>query len=539
MAFAICRIQKMKTWGLLTRSEVHTARVGDTPNANPEIKNLQVIGNCDNFDLGTLVRNKIGSQKIRSNAVLAVEILLSASAEYFRPHAPGLPGLYDKQRLDDFVEVTVDWLHSSWGDRLIRAELHLDEITPHIHAYLVPLDEWGKLNCKALFGTRSKLYELQDSFASAVAHLGISRGIKGSSATYTKIKKYYAAVNQDSQVLDLERCLPQPQAQETSEFYRQRVIDVLNPQLEVINYQLNERSRILQQKAELKQTASRSDQLRQQLERKLLLLQATTSNQQDLPLSLVAYELGLHQHKQDGNVLSLVMQVNKCNFDDAVVWLRDNFGETAMLNVIAHHALTVVQKTPATIFLPPTQSHSHWDEVERYLTQKRLIPQKLVQTLHQRSLVYASVTGNAVFLARNLLNEPTGAYLHTPGAGNTFNLYSSSKRSYAWFHLSMGGNHNALTTKAVLVSSPIEALSLVVLNAPHIQRTLYLVIDSQYSQLPMEFLQNIPNVIAATSKEIATAIQEVLLNATHLEPKTSWNQQLQQRQGDKTHVTLG
>lgn len=135
-------------------------------------------------------------------------------------------------------------------------------MTPHIHAYLVPLDERGKLNCKALFGTRVKMYQLQDSFANAVEHLGIMRGVKGSVASHTKVEKYYTAVNQDSQLLDLERYIPQPQAQERSVAYRQRVIELLNPQLEVINYQLRERGRILQQLTELKQTASVSEKLR-------------------------------------------------------------------------------------------------------------------------------------------------------------------------------------------------------------------------------------------------------------------------------------
>ncbi len=517
MAFAICRIQKIKSWGLLTRSEAHTARVEGTPNANPEIKNLQVVGNSDNFDLGTLVRNKIGSQKIRSNAVLAVEMLLSASAEYFRPNTPYEGGIYDKQRLDNFVEATVRWLDSSWSDRIIRADLHLDEITPHIHAYLVPLDERGKLNCKALFGTRTKMYELQDSFALSVAHLGILRGIKGSAATYTKIKKYYAAVNQDSQVLDLEHCLPQAQSQETSRSYRERIIKVLSPQLEVINYQLNERERIIQQKAELKQTASRSEKLRQQLETELKLLQAKTTNQQDLPLEQVAYELGLNQQKPfNSGALGLVMEVNKCKFDDALVWLRDRFGEKAMFTAVAHHALIIAQQTPPTIFVPPTRSQSHWHEVEHYLTQKRLIPQKLVQTLHQRGLVYADSTGCAVFLARNFSHEVTGAYIHTPGGVNPFNLYPGSRRSSGWFHLSMGGNSDNPVTKAILLSSPIEALSMMVRNAPHQNRTLYLTLDSQQASLPLELLKTVPSIVVAISSR-TISVEKLISHATRLE----------------------
>ena len=197
MSLTVCRIQKIKSWGTLKGNEAHTLRERETANANPEIDNVRIIDDASGLDLVTLVKNKIGPQKIRSNAVLAIEILLSASADYFRPDAPHEAGVYDKQRLDKFVEATVKWLHSSWGERVVRAELHLDEITPHIHAYIVPLDERGKLNCRRLFGGRINLSQLQDSFAEAVAHLGISRGIKGSTAKHTKLKKYYPQIFPD------------------------------------------------------------------------------------------------------------------------------------------------------------------------------------------------------------------------------------------------------------------------------------------------------------------------------------------------------
>jgi hypothetical protein len=535
MTFAICRIQKIKSWGVLARSEVHTSRLIDISNANPEIQNIKVVGNSNNLDLATLVRDKIGFQKIRSDAVLAVEMLLSASAEYFRPHAPHQGGVYEQQRLDDFVNAVLEWLDKSWCDRIVQAELHLDEITPHIHAYLVPLDEYGKLNCKALFGTREKMHQLQDSFAAAVAHLGLMRGIKGSVATHKKIRKYYAAVNQDSRILDLERCLPKPQALETSEIYREKVIEVLSPQLEIINHQLNERSHILQKKAEWKETASRSELLRQQLEKELNLLQANTERQ-NLSLSLVAYELGLNQYKQDDNALSLVMQVNECDFDNAVVWLRDRFGEAAMLKVVHNHAVTIARQISIPIFVPPIPSHKHWQEVEHYLNHKYSIPPKLLQTLHQRGLIYADNSSNAVFMARNLAGETTGAYLYSLShTKNGLSLHPGSRRSSGWFHLSMGGANRETIETAILIDSPIEALCALAKNSPHKHRTLYLTLDSQLAPfienyprgvtkcvvdlapgmfpLPLELLKNIPSIVIAMSDLRTTSLQKLLPHA--------------------------
>ena len=198
MAYGICRIQKLKA-GSVGRSALHTSRKRDTPNADPEKQYIRIIGELDTPTtphLETIVRERIGKQTIRKNAVLAVEFLLTASPEYFRPKNPGRAGYYEQQQLEDFQHTACEWLLNRYGDRIVRAELHLDESTPHIHAYMVPLDEKGKLNCRALLGgSRYRLSELQDDFALAMKPLGLERGIKGSKAKHTEVRKYYAAVN--------------------------------------------------------------------------------------------------------------------------------------------------------------------------------------------------------------------------------------------------------------------------------------------------------------------------------------------------------
>ena len=550
---AVCKIQKIKSWGMLKGNEAHTARERDTPIAKTELTNILIIGDSSFIDLATLVRHAIGPQKIRSNAVLAVEMLLSASASYFRPKAVQEAGTYDKQRLDNFVEATVNWLYSSWEERVVRAELHLDEITPHIHAYIVPLDERGKLNCRALFGGKIKLCELQDSFGRAVEHLGISRGIKGSKATYTTLKKYYAAVNQDSQLINLERFLPKTRISESSEEYRQRIIQILNPEFEIINYQLNQRSRLLKQFNELKRTATQSEKLRQELESELRILK-TTIERQELPLGLVAYELGINLDNQwlsKTNTIDLVMRVNQCKFDDALIWLRDKFGEEQMLaavtNQVASRALSISHQYPTKIFVPPLPDKSLWRKVEKYFQEYYYIPQKLTQTLNQRGLLYADSNNNAVFLARNLSFEITGAYLHSlKTTTNAFSLYPGSKRSGGWFHLSMGRNSDNPITATMLTASPIESLSLAILNAPHTDRTLYLSIDNVHSNslpeqhipIPVQFLKTVPNEAIAIPDKNVGAIQKLLPHSTKLQPRTTWNKELQQRLGVKNYASL-
>ena len=230
MPHAIARIAKLKS-GNVGASEKHTKRERETPNADPEIDNIRFIGQLDTANspsLETIVRERIGNQTIRKNAVLCVEMLLTASPEYFRPQDPGKAGYYEPQKLADFRTAVHGWLDSKYGDRIVRAELHLDEATPHVHAYLVPLDERGKLNCRGLFGGRQKLSQFQDSYAEAMSPLGLERGIKGSRARHTTVKQYYAAVTK-SPDLTLDSA--------------------------TIAHQLADRARAIKEKEEVKRTA--------------------------------------------------------------------------------------------------------------------------------------------------------------------------------------------------------------------------------------------------------------------------------------------
>ena len=55
------------------------------PMPTAEVENIRLIGEGDHQSLSDTVRQRIDEQTIRQNAVLCVEILLTASPEYFRP----------------------------------------------------------------------------------------------------------------------------------------------------------------------------------------------------------------------------------------------------------------------------------------------------------------------------------------------------------------------------------------------------------------------------------------------------------------------
>jgi hypothetical protein len=191
MSKVVFRINKLKSWGEIGAAVDHNLRTRPTPSAGAGgfIEIVRLVGSAPDA-----VREKIGDQTIRKNAVLAVEAILSASPEYFRPDDPARAGYWQEDRLKAWRDAVEPWIKEKFP-HAISVVLHLDESTPHYQIIDVPLDEKGKLNCRAKFGGAEKLAAWQDDAARPVSGLGIERGIAGSEAKHERIQAFYAAVN--------------------------------------------------------------------------------------------------------------------------------------------------------------------------------------------------------------------------------------------------------------------------------------------------------------------------------------------------------
>lgn len=575
VALAILRVEKLKSFGNVGGSEKHTARLQDTPNADTTKKNIRLIGMEDGKTLEDLVKTKIATDtkhKPRKDAVLCSEMFLSASPEYFRPHDPSLAGEWNDERMVLFAKASITWLKTNYGDKCVRAELHLDEATPHIHAYIVPINDKTKLlSHKEMFGGDGrvgsiKLSKLQDSYAQALAPLGIERGVKGSKATHTKVKEYYQAVNSEPLTAVWSNQKLEPQPLESATNYVARIQN--DDQFHAINHQLADRAFMLEKLERAEQRARASEKERQRLEKEVRSLELKTQQLRDLELSDVAWELGLDyererwrghghiinidgskfydfspdQQKGGGGAIDLVMHVNQCNFRQAVVWLHERFGEAGVERAaIAHvknRAADIIQTQARPQFTPPVEDRNNWPAVERYLTQQRGIPSDCLQMLQNLGLLYADDQQNAVFVMRNLDGQRNGAFLRgTRGENNSFKGYSKgTKRSDSWFYFGLGGQATDKVAHVLLCSSPIEAVSRAMLeyfvrgNVPP-ERTLYMAVDN-INSLPVERLQNVPNILVTFGKDQSTnaAAQRVLellpQSQQVLSKAADWNQQL-------------
>ncbi|MEO1669336.1 MAG: DUF3991 and toprim domain-containing protein [Cyanobacteria bacterium J06631_2] len=194
----------------------------------------------------------------------------------------------------------------------------------------------------------------------------------------------------------------------------------------------------------------------------------------------------------------------------------------------------IIRTEPVREFVTPVPDFDKWQAVRKYLTRTRKLPSGLVDQLYEQGLVYADPNQNAVFIRRTLGGEEiTGASLRgTVGEDNKFKgLAKGSKRSQGWFHFDKGEQSGDPVRRVVLVESPIDAMSLSVLERTNSKKTLYLSTDGA-GQMPTEYLQEFKDLVIAydndqAGKGMAERIKAQLPQAVVKLPKANdWNQDL-------------
>ena len=166
--------------------------------------------------------------------MLCLEHLITASPTW---HGWGT------EKETEYFEISKTWLEETYGkENVIATSIHRDETTPHLVAYVVPLDEeTGRLNAKKNGQGSAALSKMQTKFAKRVAHLGLERGIENSKAEHVSIQKYYSNVNEaiKEPKIDLSN-IPKKGLLESNEKYAERLIDAVIPEVKELKIRANE-----------------------------------------------------------------------------------------------------------------------------------------------------------------------------------------------------------------------------------------------------------------------------------------------------------
>lgn len=146
-------------------------------------------------------------RKIGNNQVRAVRILLTGSPE-------DMKRIQTEGRLDEWCNDNLKWLRDTYGkENIVSAVLHMDEMTPHIHATMIPIvtgerrkakteqqdgkrkyrkkDTTANRLCADDVMSRVKLKEYQNTYAESMQTYGLKRGIEGSEAKHITTSQYY------------------------------------------------------------------------------------------------------------------------------------------------------------------------------------------------------------------------------------------------------------------------------------------------------------------------------------------------------------
>ncbi len=440
MAYAILRIKKLKQ-AQLAAAAAHLARSRPTPNADPK-RGIETLTGADpEADVARLL-----PERRRRDATVAVEFMLSASPEYFRPHDIGAAGTWDEKRMRRWSTLAFDWLQRRNGPNLAYASLHLDEATPHVQSLVVPLTAEGRLSARDLFGP-AQLRMLQTDYAAAMKPLGLRRGNYGSKARHEEITKYYARVSRSERAVSV---LPSVQG-EPPPVEQPAMADRVNPRLyaeraarraydagfragaraqaEALRWAIAKasefdavRKRLERREAALEELRLRAETLREIPLRKLLVALGCTPD--DLGTALAwsppAGRITLNrdnlmqwfnhdQGKGGGGAIDLVKHLSGWNFRQTVSWLGARFDrELTISSARAWAAQKIEEIANASIRLGPASEVPRpcpeaEGEIRDYLVRKLCLLEELIERALKEGRIFATRYGrytNAVFTCR-------------------------------------------------------------------------------------------------------------------------------------------
>lgn len=473
--FAILRFEKLNTVGSVVASGAHMMRARPTSNANPAVSNRVLSGTSDPF--GDVNARLADATQRRKNSVLAIEVMASASPEWFEAAT--------KAQKQEWVRSTRAWLSSHFGEKNIaHLQLHLDETTPHLTGFIVPIDpDSGRLNAARWLDGSAKLADMQTAYAKAVEPLGLVRGLEGSDATHTTLKQFHAAMRRDvAQVAAPEVAAPPVMLREAARTdwaagEGKRIHAQLAPDVATLTAQARSGLTAEKRAKAYQATAER--------------FRASAAAARDVPVQEVAERLGLARDKRDkekwvdaegrvalkltgqqwfdhkaqvggGGAIDLVRHVLGCGLPQAVSWLGHGVGvERAAAALTAKSMASATQDVKrATEAVAPFQAPARGTPeqqatVRAYLTRDRGLSPDLVDAAMARGLVYADGRANAVFPAMQADGAVGGAELRGTGLVPFHGLASGSTRE-ACFTVEMRGRG---PRKLVLVESAIDALS--------------------------------------------------------------------------------
>lgn len=222
---AVFRVAPVSKSGL-SGAKKHQLREFEEPHIDTSRSHLNMVL-VGSGDVEADVVNFVAAKGVKPRGeTIAAEMILTAAASWFEE---------EKVDVKAWAKANIDALKKKWGDRLVSASLHMDELAPHIHAFVVPVstheiatgrggkgkktvtrlsysrefsDDKKTLEAARLTGDTdlTKCGRLQTWYAHEMQERGfnLERGVRNSRATHKAMKKF------QTEVAEMEKNLPAP-----------------------------------------------------------------------------------------------------------------------------------------------------------------------------------------------------------------------------------------------------------------------------------------------------------------------------------------
>jgi 5S rRNA maturation endonuclease (ribonuclease M5) len=442
MAKVVFRVEKIKTAGNLSAAISHQMRTRPTANANLAVRNLVLKEPEGGIEDWMKQITELNGGQLRKGGVIATDIVISASPDYFRPADPAQAGYYEPEKLQAWRDAMEPWIAENFPHAL-GVQLHLDEATPHYTIIDIPFNpKTGKLSHREKFGgdKRIDLGAWQTKAAEPVAHLGIERGIKGSTAEHTDINAYYGRINKPTPKFSkLPDPIPPGLLNRTEKDLvafanaeRKLALGAMKPAYLSAVTKAQALDLAIQQRNDIAYTNTKLSAEKDALKRE-------ADKLRELPLDSVLkriygakleddsrdthnsrkYELadgrkiGVSEGSNGADVwiiqgdkgkrgaINLVMELDGLDYKGAVRLLSEYYGSNEVAAEVTAtkqlQSLKEVEAIKALPLTPPAPAPEMWPRVKKYLSEVRYLPLKLIDWLHGSGSVFADNNANAVF----------------------------------------------------------------------------------------------------------------------------------------------
>lgn len=195
--FAIIRTEKHKSWSTLGKSMGHTMRTSMDERQHLKAVDEPVVVLMGSHNWLSEWREQVDEMHLRS---LPQGCQHTLAREFFLGMSPQWAEGKTRAEIDAWAADNIAWLEQRFGKERVKfAALHLDEQTPHIAAFVIPLkadlNRKGEPNTRGngwtlsdqvlgLGGNKAALVKLQDEYAEAMKPQQLTRGLRGSKARH-------------------------------------------------------------------------------------------------------------------------------------------------------------------------------------------------------------------------------------------------------------------------------------------------------------------------------------------------------------------